>query len=84
MPLTQSQMHGLLNAPAKVQIGKAVLRDRHSGELYSGDAKSSQYGSFQGRQGTKRRSRKGSVTTLPNGSRFYAPCWETDVVMYQA
>lgn len=38
---------------------------------YVANPTAAQKGGFDGKTGTKRRSRKGAVTTLPNGKRFY-------------
>lgn len=39
-------------------------------------------GSFQGRAGSLRRSRKGAVRRLPNGRRKFVQTWKSSVVSY--
>lgn len=43
----------------------------------------SSVGYFEGKQGTIRRSRKGATRIQPNGSRYYCPNFDQEVIAYQ-
>jgi hypothetical protein len=70
MLLTNSEINAILNSPKRnakgLSKGYMILQD---GTMvpYEG----SMLGGFEGKQGTKRRSKKGRVRTLPNGTRRY-------------
>ena len=84
MGLTVAQMTSLM-APSKVAKGKApnaVIRNA-DGQLETAFVKSSQFGKFDSKMGTKRRSRKGRVVTMPNGYARYNGITDTEVVAYQ-
>jgi len=72
MPLTQKQAVDLLvkSAHSSNPAQGARWCDR-GGTVHHGKPPADQVGRMEGRTGTKRRSRKGAVTTLPNGSRSY-------------
>lgn len=64
--------------------GYAIVRSADGGlDKVPLDSVSS-VGKFEGKAGTMRRSRKGTPRRLPNGTRFFAPNWETEVVSYRA
>jgi len=72
MPLTQSQAIRLLVTDA--HVGKPSQGARWcdaGGTIHHGKPPADSVGRMVGNAGTKRRSRKGAVTTLPNGSRKY-------------
>jgi len=72
MPLTQAQAIRLLVKDA--HVGNPAQGARWcdaGGTIHYGKPPASQVGRMEGRTGSKRRSRKGQVTTLPNGSRSY-------------
>jgi hypothetical protein len=83
MGLTISQIESLMaptNDPRKKKYN-AIVRTAEG--LEQQQVKTSQFGRFEGKAGTKRRSRKGMVRTMPNGSRYYNGITEVEVVMYQ-
>lgn len=70
------------SAPSKGGAGKVLVRTA-PGKLEWVDGTGLSKGAFTGRAGTKRRSRKGNVTTLPNGRRdYHEEWWGTQVVAY--
>lgn len=65
---------------------KVLIRSSGNLEMSDGAGLTSEdYGSFTGKQGTMRRSRKGRTTRMPNGSRRYISTWapENEVVAYK-
>jgi hypothetical protein len=85
MGLTVSQISDLM-APVKHRAPKTNALVRVAGEarLENQQVKPAQFGRFEGKQGTKRRSRKGLVRTMPNGYVFYNGVTDTEVVAYRA
>jgi len=61
-----------------------VMHDAESNtlEVCGGKLKSELVGSFQGKQGSLRRSNKGRTYRAPNGSRRYIADWENTAVAY--
>ena len=58
----------------------AWVRDPETGELVKRNGVKP--GQFKGKQGSKRRSRKGAVRTMPNGYVQYCPNWDEEVFSY--
>lgn len=85
MGLTVTQLQSLMAPDKTGRKGKApnaVIRNA-DGQLETAFVKSSQFGKFDSKMGTKRRSRKGRVVTMPNGYARYNGITDTEVVMYQ-
>lgn len=89
MALTASQLAEIM-APVKTRKGaktNALVR-LPDGTMERQQVKSSQFGKYEGKAGTKRRSRKGLVRTMPNGYINYndidsvLPWAEVEVVAY--
>lgn len=79
MALTLSEMQSLL--ATKAPVGNALVRTADN-KLEHASVKPSQFGRFEGKQGTKRRSRKGLVRTMPNGWVKYNDITDVEVVAY--
>jgi hypothetical protein len=83
MALTISEMQSLLAGKSKVLASNALVRTAGNNTLEQQLVKPSQFGKFEGKQGTKRRSRKGLVRTMPNGWVKYNDVTEIEVVAYK-
>ena len=85
MGLTVGQLESLMAPNKTAKKANALVRvaTETGTMLERQQVKTSQFGRFEGKAGTKRRSRKGMVRTMPNGSRYYNWITETEVVMYQ-
>jgi hypothetical protein len=91
MALTESEVRGLLANPAQ-ESSRATKRAwiRKDGEIKCvalSSVKAADFGKFEGKQGSMRRSRKGLVRILPNGYRKYNDneySRKTEVIAYSA
>ena len=83
MALSITEMQALLGPKAKQVKTNALVR-LSDGSLEQQQVKTSQYGKYEGKAGSKRRSAKGHVRTMPNGFRKYNDVTEIEVVAYLA
>jgi hypothetical protein len=82
MALTAAQISELTRGKL-TNKGNAWVRNA-DGKLEKQLVKSSQFGKFEGKAGSKRRSRKGMVRTMPNGWVKYNDVTDIEVVSYLA
>ena len=87
MALTIGQMQELMGSKHKPVKTNALVRlsaPNGGSVLERQQVKPSQFGAYVGKQGTKRRSRKGLVRTMPNGWVKYNDVTDIEVVAYKA
>ena len=83
--LSPKKIQSLMSGARKknpAQKGFALIRTESGLEKVSLRDLNNGVGSFDGKTGTPKRSRKGRTYPAPNGRRFYAPNWQDDVVLY--
>ena len=83
MALTPAQIQELMGSKGRARKTNALIRT-DEGTLERQLVKPSQFGQYIGKQGTKRRSRKGLVRTMPNGWVKYNDITDVEVVAYRA
>lgn len=70
MALTNSELLACLADPKKARKNRVLVRTAPS-VLEWVDGTGLSKGQFEGKVGTKKRGRKGNITTMPNGRRDY-------------